>query len=237
MKKSIISSNLFFVGCIMLLFGGFLFLLFSGISIVSSQDLSGVESSLDEGFSKLEKTTDKIGSFEEGEKWGYLGEEWRKIMLQNSFVSAADSFFKKISVVFLVLFGEPYSMSAGLFFLIAFWIYALIYFSEIMGLSGMFSPLTSKIIAFGMTIAAAQTGAFKRIIGWLGWIIFSQKASWVRFFIFIAIVIFLFFIYRFTSLVREALEAEKEEFEKEQEKINRSFLKSFVDAIMRGMKE
>src|SRR3989338_3842042 len=55
---------------------------------------------------EVEKTQEKV----EG-KWDYLAREWKNIFLKNKFVSAIDSFFTKISIVFRILFGMEYSMS------------------------------------------------------------------------------------------------------------------------------
>src|SRR3989338_4755365 len=45
---------------------------------------------------------------------GYLKQEWTKLILKNKVLAALNSFFTKISIVFRVLFGMPYSISLTL---------------------------------------------------------------------------------------------------------------------------
>ncbi|MEM4326337.1 MAG: hypothetical protein QXU40_03480, partial [Candidatus Pacearchaeota archaeon] len=56
--------------------------------------------------------SDKIKIYSEKEYWkerlDYLGREWKSILTRNPLVNSLDSFFRKISVVFFILFGIPY---------------------------------------------------------------------------------------------------------------------------------
>ena len=92
----------------------FLILSFTQLFNIQAQDMGDLEDQIQEGVDRIE---DAKGIFDEG-KWDYLGREWKEILLKRKFVSAIDGFFTKISILFKILFGEPYSLSLPLFFVI-----------------------------------------------------------------------------------------------------------------------
>ena len=109
------------------------------------------------------------------------------IFLKNKYVAGIDNFLKKISFVFLFLFGEPYSLSLTLFFVIILWIYLALQFYKILELTA-FSKGVAKIIGLGIVIIIAQISLLRKIVEALGNLIFAQKLWWAR-----AIIVLRFF--------------------------------------------
>lgn len=195
---------------------------------------------------KIEGLEDTRENIEEGvenikeTKWDYLGEKWKAAFLKNKFISFVDGFFQKINFVFVVLFGENYSLSLILFFIIVLWFYFFFKLSEILTDYSAFSSSVATAIGFGLVIIMAQLKFFRIIVESFGWLVFSQEAWWIRLIIFIVIAFVMVFLYKLSSQIGDSFKKNrkktKEEMEKEEEKINRGIVKSFADAIVKGLK-
>ena len=200
--------------------------------------------SLDEKINALEDTKENIEeSVEEIKetKWDYLGEKWKSAFLKNKFVSVADGFFQKINFVFVVLFGENYSLSLTLFFIIVLWFSFFFKLSEVLTDYSTFSSIVATAIGFGLVIIMAQLKFFRVIVESFGWLIFSPEAWWLRLIIFVVIIFVVVFLYKLSSQIGDSFkknrEKTKEEMEKAEEKINRGVVKTFADAIVKGLKD
>lgn len=108
-------------------------------------------------------------------QWEYLGKEWKNILLKNKLVSAIDSFFTKISIVFTILFGQPYSLSLFLFVIIVIWFVFLYNFIIFFKYYSSFSEPVSYILALLLTIIIAQLKTFEKITNGLFWLAFGEK--------------------------------------------------------------
>src|SRR3989338_4560371 len=147
----------------LLLLIGFVFIHFINAGIEDNAE------SINEKIQGLEYSKGKIES-----KWEYLGKEWQTIFLKNKYVAGIDNFLKKISFVFLFLFGEPYSLSLTLFLVIIFWFYLFFEISKILSFTA-FSKRPSKIIGVGVVIIVAQTSLLRKIVEFAGNFIFSRE--------------------------------------------------------------
>lgn len=202
--------------------------LFSLISVQS--DLENLGEGLQEKIQKVEDIKTEI----EETKWDYLGQEWKKILLKNEFVSLVDSFLEKISFVFEILFAEKYSLSLTLFLMVLLWLYLFFKFTEIFRDYSAFSSGVSIILALSFTIILAHFQILRKIIEFFGWLVFSQEAGLWRFFIILIIIFIMFFLYSLSSKLGEAYKKEREKTEKEREKKERAFLHTFVEAIRKA---
>jgi len=191
---------------------------------------------LEENIEDLEEKAEEIENLPENieTKWDYLGNEWKNVLLKNKLVSGLDSFFTQISVIFEVLFGEPYSLSLTLFFIVLLWFYLLFKIKEILGDFGMFSPAISWAMSFVVVMLISRTDGIKSVVGFFGNLIFSQESLGLKWIIFIIIAVIMIFIYKFSSLLGESYKATKEGLEKEEEKRNRGILKAYADAIIKS---
>jgi len=193
------------------------------------EGLEDTKENIEEGVDKIKKT-----------KWDYLGEKWKTAFLKNKFISFVDSFFQKINFVFVVLFGENYSLSLTLFFIIILWFGFFFKLSEVLADYSTFSSSVATVIGFGLVIIMAQLKFFRVIVESFGWLVFSQEAWWIRLIIFVVIVFVVVFLYKFSSQIGDSFkknkEKTKEEMKKAEEKINRGIVKTFADTIVKALK-
>tara|TARA_Y100000034_G_scaffold114872_1_gene151423 strand:- start:683 stop:1414 length:732 start_codon:yes stop_codon:yes gene_type:complete len=125
----------------------------------------------------------------------YLSREWGKIILKNKVIAAIDSFFTKISPVFRILFGEPYSFSLRLLLIIIFWsVILFVLFKQMQTFSGL-SSSTSFGVAFLVNVIIAQTKVFSRILDFFIWLLFGEKPWWMKILILAAVIVGLIVIY------------------------------------------
>lgn len=207
-------------------------------SITKAEDITGIpgeinpETGLPEGIpTSTEEVKNKTQS-----TLDYLGQEWQKILLKNSIISTLDSFFTKISIIFVILFGQPYSLSLTLFIIILLWTYFLFMFAKIIGDLSAFSPATSKIISLSLVIIMAQIQIIKKITEFLMWFIFAKKSTWWNILITILIILVFILLSKYSSTLVEKIKKGQEELEKEQEKADRKVIHSTASGIKEGLK-
>lgn len=162
---------------------------------------------------EVEKTQEKI----EG-KWDYLSREWKNIFLKNKFVSAMDEFFTKISIVFQILFGMPYSLSLVLLIVIVLWFYFLINLLQIYRYFSIFSGWVNYVIAFGLTIIAAQTKVLEKIAQFFIWLMLGIISSWWFSLIIMAVlIIILIILYNLNKSFGKQIAANRKKMKIEEE--------------------
>jgi len=198
---------LFFVGCILVLLT---------MPLLASQDLGGVGNELQGGVDKLSEGANKYTETAYWqEKWDYLGQEWKKILLKNSAIAALDNFFTKISIVFKILFGAPYSMSLILLGIIFLWFVVFLDAGKLINSWGIMGTGGLAYLASGLlAVVLAQIKLLEYIILILGRLAFSPANRWTRLFIMLAIFLgFVFFSY-FVNLYSKFLKTRKELLQK-----------------------
>ncbi len=155
-------------------------------------------------------------------KWDYLAKEWQTLLLKNKVISSIDAFLKKGSLVFQILFGEPYSPSLTLLLIVILWIFLLFWFGGILSNYSTLSPVASWLIALGMVVIMAQIKILKQIITFFGWLIFSKETAAWRWAIAGIIILSCILIYFLTSKFGKEWKKKKE---KEEEKTAKTILK------------
>jgi hypothetical protein len=130
-------------------------------------------------------------------KWDYLSKEWKTVLLKNKYISAVDSFLQKISYIFVILFGQPYSLSLTLLLVIIFWLCFFFVFSVIFKNYSSFSPPIAYIISLILVVIAAQLKLWEKQATFFLWLIFGDKPWWfsVIIIILLAAIFFLLFTY------------------------------------------
>jgi len=207
-----------------------------GILLLSSV-LSSVMAQIPETITEEELAElNKITVVADPQNWGELLESWKQSFLQNEFITGINSFFTSINVVFLVLFGENYSMSLFMFFVIVFWVFFLIQLAGILRMTSIFSKWVSMIIAFGLTIVLAQVKLYSALSNLLFNNSFILNAeSWVGALIYVGIIVLLVFLGSVSKIVEKKLEKNRELFEEEKAKFNRNILDTYVSGIRKEM--
>ncbi len=164
-------------------------------------------------------------------KWQYLKEEWKKIIFKNQLISGVDSFFRKISFLFKVLFNEEYSLiSFKMWIAIIIWfVIASISFDFIrlyghikIGWSILASLIVSIILAHVYFITLIYILLVK---------ITSTLDYWIaRLILWIIIIAILFVIYYFEkSWVQYVKLSRKAYKQREFEKKYDNFMRIFID--------
>lgn len=206
----------------------------SQLSLIIAQEDSAenFQEGIEDLRDKQERVEDIKEDIVEGE-WDYLGKEWQKIFLGNPIVSTFDNSFKKISFIFRIFFGEPYSLSLALFLVMVLWLYFFLKFKEMMQDYSLFSKKTSWVFGIAMPILLAQMGFLRAIIEFFGWLVFSKEANLWRFLIMLVIVVVMVVIYKLTSKFGEAFKANREVREVERNKTERRSFHDFFETLMK----
>ena len=149
-------------------------------------------------------------------KWDYLSQEWKKILLENKYTSALNSFFTKISFVFVFLFGQPYSLSLTLLFIIIFWFYFFLMFGGIFKNYSSFSPAISYVLAFALSVVASQQKIFEKLASFFIWLIFKDKPWWLSLIFGIGILLCLIVIFIIIKVFGKSVEEARKKKKKEE---------------------
>jgi len=195
---------------------------------IGNEDYPG-QNQLPFGAGQWEKTKQQI----EEEKWDYLSNEWNKILKKNPIVSGLDAVFTKTNIVFRILFGQDYSLSLTLFFVIFLWFYFLFGIKQIFTKAATFNPNVSLIISAGLSIILAQLQILRKIVDITGWFILSKTAGWWRFIAFVIVCGIFMVIFYINSVFADTLKKSKEEAKKQQAVHHRKLLEVFAENLFK----
>ncbi|GEM_PF-852539 len=208
------------------------------VTSVSSQapDLP-LEDELNKGVRDVKDTAEEVKRFTEKEKWEYLGEQWKEILLKNSFISKVDVGFKKINLLFFLLFGEDYDLSFTFFFSLILWVLFLVVISEVLMLYGTFSENVSWLLAFIFAVIFGHLKIYEGISLILFKLIFFREGiwGWITFGLFlIAYFLILFGFKKFMKKMIEDVKKKKEKKAQEQVKFDREVIHQTAEAVLEG---
>ena len=163
---------------------------------------TGLPSEVDKLKGLGENLTDK-------DKREYLFQELKKELLKNKFIAVMDKFFTKISIVFTILFGEPYTLSGVLLIIIILWFYFFIKFSEIMHNYSAFSSGVAWVMGFAITVVAAQVQILRKIAEFFIWFTLYKEATWWRVLAWGILVVGMFLLYYLSSKISVTIKDKK----------------------------
>ncbi len=213
---------------------------FISVSLVSAQNLPG-------NLEDIDKTLPVIDKIEEGKEkvanltadqlknettWQYLSRKWKEILLKNKVVSGIDGFFSKkgVSLVFRIIFGEPYSLSFKLFVIIIIWFWFLFIFLKLRKLLPL-SGWICLLIAFALVVVFAQIHIISELSKAILWIIFAKKAWWWNLIMATLAIVALLFIYYFSVMISQASEKAKKKAKERKTEQRQKELKGFTDEV------
>ena len=180
---------------------------------------------------KLQNITEKLT---DKEKRDYLFKEWETLLSKNKYLAPIDAFLKKMSFVFLILFGEPYSLSGILLMIIILWFYFFLKFSEILRDFSPLSSWVSIIIGLAIVFIMAHSGIFRSIAEFFVWLAFYKDYFWWKFAIFIGIVLVLITIYKISSQFGKSLKEQRKKDKEEMERAELAAAARVAEGVMRG---
>ena len=172
-------------------------LLFIFFALIANNVYAQVDSGIDtSGFEsdagKILNATRQIRNLTEENRWEYIGEQLKGLLLKNKAVSTIDAGFKKINFIFFFLFGENYDLSLTLLFAVLLWIFFFAMFGKITSSFSTFSEPVSLVVAFCMAVILAHLKFYHLISLVLFKIIFFKSGIWN--FIFLVIFFALYFV-------------------------------------------
>lgn len=130
---------------------------------------------------------------------GYLGQQWKNMLLSSRVFVVFDNFMHAINPVFLVLFAQDYAFSISFLTTIIVWIFFFSSFKRIFQTISIFqNKWVVFVISAGITIGAAQIGMIGGISNWLIWLVLgTDKPWWVQLIIALVIVLVIVGLYYF----------------------------------------
>lgn len=205
----------------------FLFL----ISFVYAQTPS-TEQEIDKAAEELENKVNTARGFTEAEYWENIGVQWKEFLLRNKAVSSVNSFFTKINIVFIILFGMDWSLSANMFFALFFWV--IMFFSINRYMASIDKGGIGFLYSLIIVVLLAQINLFEYVGKWsVALVFYKGSVLWkVLFFLFI-IGLFVGF-WAFSRSISNFLKKRKEEKEKKKDRKAKETFGKMINAAVEG---
>ncbi len=199
---------------------------------------SGIPGDIGDNVEQLNNATETIRESLEEQRWDFLGDKWREILARNKAVQAINAFFTFLSPVFVVLFGQPYSLSLTLFFVVLIWIFFFFVFGRVLADMSTLGALPSFGIALVMVVISAHLGVFAMLAELLFKLIFFRDGwwGWIAFILFIVLwAAAIIFIRRFLYWNACILAKHSEAAAKLKEKMERDIFHIRVEGLEKGL--
>lgn len=191
-----------------LIFALILLLIIRPLALVLAQDAPYLPPEM-KNLENLKKTFDDLQDLE---KRNYLMQEWRNIILNNKVLGPANKFLEQNNAsqtVFLILFGEKYTISFRIWFIMFFWLFLAIGIAQLVRWTFNRMDTASYFIGFGAAIVLAQVKAYTSITNFLSNLIFAQESWWARTMITLAILFTLAILIYFEDYINKWLKEKK----------------------------
>jgi uncharacterized membrane protein len=168
--------------------------------------------------------------------WQLLGTRFQQAMLKNPVIFRINSFFERISIVFSILFGMPYSLSINLLFVIALWIIFVLDGGNIIRSFFHLSNHLAFGFSGGFTIILAQMKILLGIVNGAGTLIFSRESWWARTIAIIIAILAIAFFHVASKLYTKYLEEKRKKEEEHEAHIARQEEIRYVKGKRKGEK-
>ncbi len=192
------------------------------------------ETGLPKKLGDIAEKTGEIGGAVKAQDTSYLKQEWGKMLDKIPVIKSLHNFFTKISILFQILFGEPYSASFGLLFVIMMWLLFMAVIANIIEAQFGFSGMLSFLLGIGAAIIFAQIRFFRMILNTVDKIINSFESIWVRSVVWVIIVLILVLFYYLGRYLGKYLEASRIMKSQERAGMSEKKLGKFVKGIEKG---
>lgn len=161
---------------------------------------------------------DKIPTTPEGLaelKERYLKQQWEETISKNRVLGPIHNFFKKISVVFQILFAHPYEISLILFLTIILWFFLAVQASKIIESLDFVKSGIAFLMGLIVAIILAQIKFINLIVTFVLSISIKQESWWIRTIIIVIGLGFLAVIHVVSKMLTKYIQ-EKDKKKKEQ---------------------
>ncbi len=221
---------LLFVFCILL--ASLFFINNAYAQVDSGIDTSGFE----EEAGKILNATKTLKNLTEENRWEYIGEQWKALLLKNKGFAVVDKTFRNLNFLFFFLFGENYDLSLTLLFAILLWIFFFAMFGKITSSFSTFSEPVSYVVAFCMAVILAHLKFYHLISLILFKIIFFKSGIWSFIFLVIFFALYLIVLIFIERIIWKIVRLTKKTKE-EQEKWDARFKFKVFEKRMEGMEK
>lgn len=201
------------------------------ISAVSGQ-LDETQKDIEETSKDLQDAIDKARGTTQAEYWENIGLQWKEFLLRNKFVSAINTFFTDINIVFLILFGMDWSISFNMFFAFGFWI--IVFLSIYNYMKSVDKAGIGIIYSLVIVILLAQINLFEYLGTWSTGLIFYGNSIVWKVLTFIFLTGFCVGFALFHKSIANFLKRRKEEKEKRKEKKTKETFGKMISAAVEG---
>jgi len=183
---------------------------------------------------ELEQQATQLEKLKNVTEWQYLGQRFQVSLLKNPVIAGIDSFCQKISVVFSVLFGMPYSLSITLLFVMALWLIVFVDGGNILSSYSPFSAFTSYGIMLGAAVVFGWIGIFEIIVNFVGTLIYAREAWWARTLLIFAVILLFIFADQLSRYLGKYLQKGKGAKEKAETFIAGKEIQEFAKGLEKG---
>jgi len=183
---------------------------------------------------KILNATSKLKEFGNKEKWEFLAEQWKELLMKNKVFAAINGFFEKISLVFFIFFGMKYEFSPLFFMTVFVWVFHLWLFSSFILEFFPLSKGTKFIAGIGIVMILSHIKYIGFITKLLLSVMLWKEGVW-RWIIPIVVIFVVIFIFVFMKLIKKKIKEEEGKRKKEQEKHDRETLHIMAEGVREGV--
>ena len=206
-------------------------LFFFILTSVASAQTGNIGEQIEDSVEGLENNITKIKEFGEKDKWDFIGSRWKEFLLKNKAIVGIDTFFTKINIVFVILFGMDWELSMQMFFAFLFWIFT--FFSCINYFSKTKFRQTALIWAFLTVLFLAVINLFEYFGEFGVWLVFYSGSFIWKLFLFVFVIVLIISWFGLNKFIAKRMEKSMKRKKEEKTDVN---LKK-IDNIVKGLEE
>ncbi len=181
---------------------------------VLAADMGGIDTgAAGSDAEKILNASKTLKGLTENDSISFLGGQWKELLLKNKFVAGMDEFFRKINIVFVILFSRSYDLSLELFLAFLIWFftflslrrYTFVFFKQ---------GWQKWLVSFGGVLVLAHIQLFNLLSGIIVKIMFYKKEWYWNFIILLVIFVAIVFYYFVNKYIATLLKKSREGKEK-----------------------
>jgi len=205
-----------------------LFSFLASIIVLAQDEVPGLPTQLQDPEETIQQAKNKtLSSYE------YLSKEWQTILLKNKVISVLDSFFRKINIVFRILFGQDYDLSIKLLLVILLWIWIASRIGEAIAKTSNLGEVVPWVIGILSSVVLAQIQVLRYIIEGAIRLLFLPENWFVRLIIFIILALVVGFMHKLSSIAIGWLKQRQKVIAEQMTKISQKAIQKFSDKIQK----
>ncbi|MEK6919348.1 MAG: hypothetical protein AABW73_04925 [Nanoarchaeota archaeon] len=166
----------------------------------------------------------------------YLSQEFKKVMLQNPKLAKMNDWLEKNSLVFKIIFAQPFSVTLEFLIVIILWVYFMKEIYSVTKSAFEMKKIYLVLSAILATIILAQIGLYRGIAYLIEYLVFKPEALIVRLIVAAIIAAVLLLISYLNKKLSGNLEGKKEAKKAQETESDRMIIKRTAEGLQKGMK-